>query len=122
MLAAARCLTFGSSRVDSVLAHELLRAVEPIAVEAAMAAERLRMERVNERRHMLELDLQKARYEASLAERRYAAIRWTSRESLLRGSVQIGPQIAAAIALSRATKISSKRQSLSCSEMCGPSA
>ena len=73
MLAAARCLTFGSSRVDSVLARELLRAVEPIAVEAAMAAERLRMERVNERRHILELDLQKARYEASLAERRYAA-------------------------------------------------
>jgi len=73
MLAAARCLTFGSSRIDSVLARELLRAVEPIAVEAAMAAERLRMERVNERRHILELDLQKARYEASLAERRYAA-------------------------------------------------
>ena len=73
MLAAARCLTFGSSRVDSVLARELLRAVEPIAVEAAMAAERLRMERVNEWRHILELDLQKARYEASLAERRYAA-------------------------------------------------
>ena len=73
MLAAARCLTFGSSRVDSVLARELLRAVEAIAVEAAIAAERLRMERVNERRHILELDLQKARYEASLAERRYAA-------------------------------------------------
>jgi len=73
MLAAARCLTFGSSRIDSVLARELLRAVEPIAVEAAMAAERLRMERVNERRHILELDLQQARYEASLAERRYAA-------------------------------------------------
>ena len=73
MLAAARCLTFGSSRVDLVLARELLRAVEAIAVEAAIAAERLRMERVNERRHILELDLQKARYEASLAERRYAA-------------------------------------------------
>jgi excisionase family DNA binding protein len=73
MLGATRCLTFGSARVDSVLARELLRAVEPIAVEAAMAAERLRMERVSERRHILELDLQKARYEASLAERRYAA-------------------------------------------------
>ena len=73
MLAAARCLTFGSSRIDAVLARELVRAVEPIAVEAAMEAERLRMERVNERRHILELDLQKARYEASLAERRYAA-------------------------------------------------
>jgi hypothetical protein len=38
-----------------------------------MAAERLRVERVNERRRILELDLQQARYEASLAERRYAA-------------------------------------------------
>src|SRR5208283_2413282 len=73
MLGAARCLTFGSSRVDPAVARELLRAVEPIAVDAATEAERLRMERVNERRHILELDLQKARYEASLAERRYAA-------------------------------------------------
>ena len=73
MLGSARCLTFGSSRVDPAVARELLRAVEPIAVEAAMEAERLRMERVNERRRILELDLQKARYEASLAERRYAA-------------------------------------------------
>ena len=73
MLGAARCLTFGSSRVDSVLARALLGAVEAIAVEAAMEAERLRMERLSERRHILELDLQKARYEASLAERRYAA-------------------------------------------------
>jgi len=73
MLGSARCLTFGSSRVDPAVARELLRAVEPIAVEAAMEAERLRMEQVNERRHILELDLQKARYEASLAERRYAA-------------------------------------------------
>jgi hypothetical protein len=70
---ATRCLTFGSSRVDTALARELPRTVEPIAVEAAMAAERLRMERVNERRRILELDLQQARYEASLAERRYAA-------------------------------------------------
>lgn len=64
MLGAARCLTFGSSRVDPAIARELLRAVEPIAVEAAMEAERLRMERVNERRRILELDLQKARYAA----------------------------------------------------------
>src|SRR5208283_4806485 len=70
MLGAARCLTFGSSRVDTALARELLRAVEPIAVEAAMAAERLRMDRVNERRRILELE---ARCKASLAERRYAA-------------------------------------------------
>jgi DNA invertase Pin-like site-specific DNA recombinase len=73
MLGAPRCLTFGSSRVEAAFARELLRAVEPIAVEAALEAERLRMEKVNDRRRIIELDLQQARYEASLAERRYAA-------------------------------------------------
>jgi DNA invertase Pin-like site-specific DNA recombinase len=73
MLGAPRCLTFGSSRVEAAVVRELLRAVEPIAIEAAQEAERLRMEKTNDRRRMLELDLQKARYEASLAERRYAA-------------------------------------------------
>jgi excisionase family DNA binding protein len=73
MLGSPRCLTFGSSRVEAGVTRELLRAVEPIAVEAAQEAERLRMEKVNDRRRILELDLQQARYEASLAERRYAA-------------------------------------------------
>ena len=73
MLGSPRCLTFGSSRVEAAVTRELLRAVEPIAVEAAQEAERLRMERVNDHRRILELDLQQARYEASLAERRYAA-------------------------------------------------
>src|SRR5271166_6029612 len=73
MLGAPRCLTFGSSRVEATIGRELLRTVEPIAVEAAVEAERLRMERLNERRRILELELQQARYEASLAERRYAA-------------------------------------------------
>jgi DNA invertase Pin-like site-specific DNA recombinase len=73
MLGAPRCLTFGSSRVEATVGRELLRAVEPIAIEAALEAERLCMERLNERRRILELELQQARYEASLAERRYAA-------------------------------------------------
>jgi excisionase family DNA binding protein len=73
MLGAPRCLTFGSARVEAAIGRELLRAVEPVAVEAALEAERLRMERQNERRRILELELQQARYEASLTERRYAA-------------------------------------------------
>ena len=52
---------------------ELLRAVEPMAIEAALEAERRRMESQAEQRRILELDLQQARYEASLAEQRYAA-------------------------------------------------
>ena len=73
MLGQPRCLTFGGSRVEAALARELLRAVEPMAIEAALEAERMRMESQDERRRALELELQQARYEASLAERRYAA-------------------------------------------------
>jgi excisionase family DNA binding protein len=44
-----------------------------MAIEAAVLAERRQMERQAEQRRILELELQQARYEASLAERRYAA-------------------------------------------------
>jgi DNA invertase Pin-like site-specific DNA recombinase len=73
MLGQPRCLTFGGSRVEAALARELLRAVEPMAIEAALEAERMRMESQDERQRVVELELQQARYEASLAERRYAA-------------------------------------------------
>jgi hypothetical protein len=39
-----RCFTFGGLRVDAAIARELLRAVEPIAIEAAAEAERRYME------------------------------------------------------------------------------
>ena len=73
MLGLPRCFTFGGLRVDAAIARELLRAVEPMAVEAALEAERRHMESQAEQRRILELELQQARYEASLAERRYAA-------------------------------------------------
>ena len=47
--------------------------VEPMATEAARKAEHITMESQIEKRRMPEFDLQQARYEASLAERRYAA-------------------------------------------------
>ena len=68
-----RCLGFGGPRVDAAIARELLRAVEPLAIEAALEAERMHMESHKEQQRIIELDLQQARYEASLAERRYAA-------------------------------------------------
>ncbi len=73
MLGLPRCFTFGGLRVDASIARELLRAVEPMAIEAALEAERRHMESQAEQRRILELELQQARYEASLAERRYAA-------------------------------------------------
>src|SRR5437762_2463925 len=63
----------GRLRVDAAVARELLRAVEPMAIEAAVEAERRYMEARGEQQRIVELELQQARYEASLAERRYAA-------------------------------------------------
>jgi DNA invertase Pin-like site-specific DNA recombinase len=73
MLGVPRCFSFGGLRVDAAVVRELIQAVEPMAIEAAMAAERMHMESQGEHYRILELDLQQARYEASLAERRYAA-------------------------------------------------
>jgi excisionase family DNA binding protein len=68
-----RCLSFGGSRVDQAVARELLVAVEPIAIEAAMEAERRYVQMRGEQQRIVELELQQAKYEAVLAERRYAA-------------------------------------------------
>ena len=73
MLALPRCFTFGGRRPDEAIARELLRAVEPLAIEAALQAERRHMEVQADQRRISELELQQARYDASLAERRYAA-------------------------------------------------
>ena len=73
MMGLPRCMTFGGPRVDASIARELLRAVEPMAIEAALEAERMHQERQDDQKRILDLELQQARYEASLAERRYAA-------------------------------------------------
>jgi len=73
MMGLPRCMTFGGPRVDTAIAKELLRAVEPMAIEAALEAERMHRDRQDERQHILDLELQQARYEANSAERRYAA-------------------------------------------------
>lgn len=73
MLGHDRCLRFGGSAVDKAIAAEILRVVQPIALEAAREAERMLTKASEERRRAAELDLHKAQYEAGLAERRYAA-------------------------------------------------
>src|SRR3954464_2127843 len=73
MLGLLRCFTFGGLRVDAAVAREPLLSVGPMAIEAAVEAERRYMEARDEQQRIVELELQQARYEASLAERRYAA-------------------------------------------------
>src|SRR5438067_2136434 len=73
MMGLPRCMIFGGSRVDAAIAEELLRVVEPLAIEAALEAERMHQQSQDDQQRILDLELQQARYEASLAERRYAA-------------------------------------------------
>ena len=72
MMGLPRCMIFGGPRVDAAISKELLRAVEPLAIEAALEAERMHQQRQDDQQRILDLELQQARYEASLAERRYA--------------------------------------------------
>ena len=73
MLGLPCCLGFGGFRVDAAIAAEIIRVVEPMAIEAALEAERMHQEGETERRRVAALDLEQAQYDASLAERRYAA-------------------------------------------------
>jgi excisionase family DNA binding protein len=68
-----RCMTFGGPRVDAAVARELVLAVEPMAVDAAFEAERMHREQQEDQQRILDLELQQARYDASIAERRYTA-------------------------------------------------
>jgi DNA invertase Pin-like site-specific DNA recombinase len=68
-----RCLSVARKRIDETIAAEMLRAVAPMAIEAAEEAERMLEDEDQDRRRIAELELQQAQYDASLAERRYAA-------------------------------------------------
>jgi hypothetical protein len=68
-----RCLTVAGKRIDETIAVEMLRAVTPMAIEAAEEAERMLRDEDQDRRRIAELELQQAQYDASLAERRYGA-------------------------------------------------
>ncbi len=68
-----RCIGFGGSRVDAAIAVEVLRVVQPAAVEAAILAHREEAKKQDEVRGALERDLEAARYTASRAQRQYDA-------------------------------------------------
>jgi excisionase family DNA binding protein len=72
-LAAARCITFGGMRIDRVLADEVLERLQPLGIEAALAAIEARSQQRSEKKGQLELALQQARYEVARAQRQYDA-------------------------------------------------
>jgi DNA invertase Pin-like site-specific DNA recombinase len=68
------CISFGASRPDQVVGAEILLVVEPLAVEAALMAEREAITQIDEQRRALELERQQAEYDVKLAARRYERV------------------------------------------------
>jgi len=68
-----RCIAFGGLRVDAAVANEVLKAVSGNAIDAALAAAE-QMQQRQELRRTIALEVEQARYEAGLADRRYEAV------------------------------------------------
>lgn len=68
------CIAFGARRPDLAVAEEILLVVQPLAVEAALMAERDATAQGDERRRAVELERQQAEYEVKLAARRYEQV------------------------------------------------
>jgi hypothetical protein len=69
----ARCVAFSGVAVNAVVATQLLCAVQPAAIEAAIMATQQQAETRSEVLDALHRDLQAARYRAQRAERQYEA-------------------------------------------------
>jgi DNA invertase Pin-like site-specific DNA recombinase len=69
----AQCISFGGLRMDEMVAHELIAVASPHGIKAAVHAQKQIAEGDRTRETALNLELQEARYQATLAERRYEA-------------------------------------------------
>ena len=67
------CITFSGVRVDQSVAVEVLEALRPLGVQAALDALDRSEHQTDEKRRSIELALEKARYEANRVERQYQA-------------------------------------------------
>jgi hypothetical protein len=69
-----KCISFGGVRVDQAVSDEILKVVQPVAIDAALRAAGQKVLQRNERVRALELELEQAKYEARLAGRRYESV------------------------------------------------
>ncbi|HVH87868.1 MAG TPA: hypothetical protein VM912_14165, partial [Terriglobales bacterium] len=69
----ARCIAFGGRLVDEAIGQEVLRVVQPAAVEAAVLASEEEARRQDDVLQALRRDLEAARYSASRAQKQYDA-------------------------------------------------
>lgn len=69
-----RCLGIGGIRVDRAVSHQVARALEPVAIEAAIEAAGQQEQRRRDICETIARELESAKYEASLAEKRHHAV------------------------------------------------
>ena len=78
------CISFGGLRVDAAVSTEVLQAVSGNALQAAIEAAEQMLQKRQDLRKAIELELQQARYEARLGARRYESVdpeqRWVAAE------------------------------------------
>jgi excisionase family DNA binding protein len=68
------CISFGGMRVDQAVGMEVIARVQPLGVEAALAAMETRSRESQEKRRQIELAVEQARYETTRARRQYDAV------------------------------------------------
>jgi len=71
--AANSCIAFGGMRVDRVIAQEVLDRLQPLGIEAALAALEAQGQEQSQKRRQVENALEQARFEAARAGRQYDA-------------------------------------------------
>jgi excisionase family DNA binding protein len=68
------CISFGGMRVDRAVGDEVIERLQPLGVEAALAALEMRRNEAAEKQRQLDLALEQARYEVARARRQYDAV------------------------------------------------
>jgi hypothetical protein len=68
------CTSFGTLRMDEAVVEEVLQRLQPLGIEAALQAIETQEHAGDEVRRHIELALEQARYESSLARRQYDAV------------------------------------------------
>jgi DNA invertase Pin-like site-specific DNA recombinase len=71
---AGLCIGIGGVRIDHVIVAHIMEAVSPLAVDAAIHAAEQVIQADNDVRQAVQRELEEARYEASLAARRYEVV------------------------------------------------
>jgi excisionase family DNA binding protein len=69
-----RCISFGGMRIDREVGAEVIERLQPLGIEAALAAQAARSRASEDKRRQVELALEQARCEAGRARRQYDAV------------------------------------------------